>query len=132
MVPRVVFRECIQLFFDWQLPYSTLVDRDAFMHDWSSGSESGSDFSPPLLHAICALGALMSQDQNIRLLADLFAATANDELSVESCWVPRLATCQALLLCAVFDLGRGDSSKAWMNSGMSISLILAGQDESPN
>ncbi|KAI1623221.1 fungal-specific transcription factor domain-containing protein [Exophiala viscosa] len=121
-VPRVVFRECIQLFFDWQIPYSTLVDRNAFMHDWSSGSESGSDFSPPLLHAICALGALMSQDQNIRALADLFAAAANDELSVESCWVPRLATCQALLLCAVFNLGHGDSSKAWMNSGLAFRM----------
>jgi hypothetical protein len=119
-IPRVVFRECILLFFRWQLPYSAILDPDAFMLEWSSGASNGRDFSPALLHAVCALGALMSHDQNIRQLADIFSAAANEELSANLHFLPSLTTCQALLLCAIFDVGRGNRSKAWMSSGEAL------------
>lgn len=116
-IPRIVLRECIELFFHWQLPYSALLDRQTFMRHWNGGSDLSAHFSSAVLYSVCALGALMSADRNIRLLAETFAAVANEELTSESCWSPQLGTCQALLLCAVFDLGRGNSSKAWIKSG---------------
>lgn len=112
-----VIRECIALFFQWQHPYSTLVDRDVVLADtsWDSGHEKYG--APALIYAACALGALMSHDQNIRHLADLFVTSAEGIIFGNELWRADITTSQALLLCSIFEAGKGNVSKSWMLSG---------------
>lgn len=96
-----------------------MVDRDAFLADFSvdSGCGSSSPCSPALLYSICALGALMSHDQNINELADLFSASAEEAIADAPFGRASILTSQAMMLCAVFESGTGNVSKAWIYSG---------------
>lgn len=126
-IPDVVVKECTALFFAWQYPYCTIIDRNAFMADYSCSNSSPSyggnrcSPAPALLYAVCALGALMSHDHSIRQLADLFSAAADDALlfSWTTLLQPRLTISQAMLIWAVFETGRGNASKARTYLGMS-------------
>jgi hypothetical protein len=113
-LPGIVINECIELFFQWQRPFSTIVDRDALRSNCPSGSTEQT--SSGLLYAVCALGSLMSHDHNIKDLAPSFASAA-ENLLWDSFYPSHLSTMQAFLLCAVFESGRGNMSKAWMYSG---------------
>lgn len=113
-IPNIVLNECIALFFQWHHPYSMIVERHVFMADFLS---SPRNCSSTLLYAICALGASVSEDSNVQELAHLFLAAVDEEISARNLWVPHLSTSQAMLLIAVFETGRGNSSKAWMYSG---------------
>jgi hypothetical protein len=117
-LPRIVVQECIALFFRWQQPYSTMIDSDAFMSDYMSGSPFGEDCSTALLYIVCALGALMSQDKNIQELASVFSSSAQDLIFSKSFWIPHLSKSQAMLLCSVYEIGKGNASKSWMYSGL--------------
>lgn len=116
-IPGVVLAECAMLFFRWQHPYCTILDRDAFWLDFYSTPKCGESCSQGLLYAICALGSLMSQDPNIKELADLFSHAAEQAVTASPFWIPEIATSQAMLLCAIFETGKGQFSKAWMFSG---------------
>jgi hypothetical protein len=116
-VPVQVLHDCIELFFTWQFPYCNLIGREHFLREYSSGVESGEHYAPLLLYAICSLGALMSANQNIKSLASLFAAAAEEEISSKF-WKPHITTSQAMLLFAVFEAGRGGFAKAWTYSGL--------------
>ncbi|KAH0829762.1 hypothetical protein FOPE_10154 [Fonsecaea pedrosoi] len=121
-IPKVVIQECITLFFRWQHPFCTLVDRDALLQDCRHHPRTPIPRLSALLHVVCALGALMSDDHNVRELADHFAASAEDAVTNNSFWRPHIATSQTLLLCAVFAAGKGKVSKAWMYSGMALRM----------
>ncbi|KIW77093.1 hypothetical protein Z517_09539 [Fonsecaea pedrosoi CBS 271.37] len=121
-IPKVVIQECITLFFRWQHPFCTLVDRDALLQDCRHHPRTPIPRLSALLHVVCALGALMSDDHNVRELADPFAASAEDAATNNSFWCPHIATSQTLLLCSVFAAGKGKVSKAWMYSGMALRM----------
>ncbi|OAG39036.1 hypothetical protein AYO21_06756 [Fonsecaea monophora] len=121
-IPKVVIQECITLFFRWQHPFCTLVDHDALRQDCRHHPRTPIPRLSALLHVVCALGALMSDDHNVRELADHFAASAEDAVTNNSFWRPHIATSQTLLLCAVFATGKGKVSKAWMYSGMALRM----------
>ncbi len=109
-----MINECIELFFQWQQPFSTIVDRDALRSDRPAGSTEQT--SSGLLYTVCALGALMSHDHNIKDLAPSFASAA-ENLLWDAFYISHFSTVQAFLLCAVFESGRGNVSKAWIYSG---------------
>ena len=122
-IPKIVFVECIALFFRWQHPYCTLLDRDAFLLDFHSAPRFGEHCTPLLLYTVCALGSSMSHDGNIKGLASLFFGSAEQELQNGVHWKTTLTTSQAMLLCAVYELGRGNYSKAWSFSGWNRSTL---------
>ena len=115
-VPVSVMQECIELFFKWQVPYCNIIDRERFWAQYSSGVKLGEGDDASLLHTMCSLGALMSNSQHVRSLAPQFAAAAEFEIS-RKFWIPHLTTCQAMLLLAVFESGRGELAKTWSYSG---------------
>ncbi|KIX10471.1 uncharacterized protein Z518_01554 [Rhinocladiella mackenziei CBS 650.93] len=121
-IPGTVVKECVALFFRWQHPYCTIIDRHAFLSEFSSSPRTGEYCSPALLYAVCALGAGMSQDQNIKELAEPFSESAEEAVLAKSFWLSHIATSQALLLCSIFETGRGNVSKAWMYSGMAFRM----------
>lgn len=114
-IPNMIIKECIKLFIFHQHPYSSLIDQNTFMRDL----DNNSSFDRALTYAICSLGSLMFDDQNIKGLSILFA-TSSEQIFMAQCWTPSIGTSRAMLLCAVFHLGRGNYSKAWMLSGMSL------------
>lgn len=120
-IPKIVFIECIALFFRWQHPYCSLLDREAFLLDFNSAARFGEHCSPRLLYAVCALGSSMSHDGNIKGLAGIFFSSAEQELMNGMLCDTSVMTSQALLLCAVYELGKGNYSKAWMLSGSNSS-----------
>ncbi|KIX97485.1 uncharacterized protein Z520_06937 [Fonsecaea multimorphosa CBS 102226] len=122
-IPKVVVQECVALFFKWQQPFCTLVERDALLERCRHHRRPPNHSPSFLLHAVCALGALMSDDPNIRELADRFAASAEEGISDKCFWYSsHIATAQTMLLCAVFATGKGQVSKAWMYSGMALRM----------
>ncbi|KIW25811.1 uncharacterized protein PV07_08954 [Cladophialophora immunda] len=121
-IPKVVLQECIALFFKWQHPFCSLVDRDVLLEDCRHQSRLSKHRPSALLHSVCALGALMSDDHNIRELADQFAASAEEAVKNKCLWRPHIATSQTMLLCAAFATGKGNVSKAWMYSGMALRM----------
>jgi hypothetical protein len=118
-LPGIVINECVELFFQWQRPFSTIVDREALRSNCPSGLTG--ETSLGLLYAVCALGSLMSHDHNIKDLAPSFASAAENLLR-DSFFPSHLSTVQAFLLCAVFESGRGNVSKAWMYSGVALRM----------
>lgn len=114
--PSVVLKECVNLFFTYQRPFCTIVDRDEIEQGLFSPMNDHRQ-STLLVHAVCAMGALMSDDRHIRELANLFVASAESKLSEAPFWHSRLERAQAMLLIAVFAAGIGQISKAWMYSG---------------
>lgn len=94
-----------------------IVDRDMLFIDYSNHACSEKGCSLVLVYSMCALGALMSSDPEVRSSADHFAALAQDSLSAQGPWIPELFSVQALLCCAFYEVGRGNASKGWMYSG---------------
>ncbi|KAL6242762.1 hypothetical protein RBB50_010408 [Rhinocladiella similis] len=119
-IPGLVMQECIDLFFQWQRPFCRMLDRDSILSRTSSITEPMSG----LIHAVCALGALMSHDQNIKHLASLFISAAEKEIA-NSFHTLDVTTAQTFLLCAVFESGRGNVSKGWMYSGVALRMAEA-------
>ncbi|KIW17243.1 hypothetical protein PV08_04434 [Exophiala spinifera] len=119
-IPRLVIDECVDLFFQWQRPFCRMLDRDSIPSRTSALSEPISG----LVHAVCALGALMSHDQNIKHLAPLFIAAAENAVA-DSFDTLDVTTAQTFLLCAVFESGRGNASKGWMYSGVALRVAEA-------
>jgi hypothetical protein len=60
----------------------------------------------------------MSSDPKVRETADHFSVLAQDSLSAQGPWVPEIYSVQALLCCAFYEVGQGNTSKGWMYSGM--------------
>ncbi|ETN47219.1 uncharacterized protein HMPREF1541_01410 [Cyphellophora europaea CBS 101466] len=119
--PSVVLKECVNLFFSYQRPFCTIVDRDEIEQGLLSPMDDYRQ-STYLIHAVCAMGALMSDDRHVRELANPFVASAESKLSETPFWHSRLDRAQTMLLIAVFAAGRGHISKAWIYSGMAIRI----------
>ncbi|OTA59696.1 hypothetical protein K449DRAFT_385014 [Hypoxylon sp. EC38] len=118
-------RLCLALFFYWQYPQVMFIDREAFVQEFELDPICSEFCSPPLIHAACALGALMSPDADIRALAPTFADSAENTLVRQGLATPRITSVQALLCCAFYEVGMGNLSKGWMYSGMAFRM---GQD----
>lgn len=93
------------------------IDREAFVQEFEVNPVDGEFCSAPLVHAGCAIGALMSPDPDIRALAAGFADLAESYLTSQGLGTPRLTSVQALLCCAYYEVGRGNLSKGWQFSG---------------
>jgi hypothetical protein len=107
---------CVDNFFRWHYPQCLTIDRDQYLLEYTRYSSSAIQYS------ICALGALMSSDSSVRVLAEIYAAAAMKKLEATSLLYPCESSIQALLLCSYYSIGKGNFSEAWMLSGMVFSL----------
>lgn len=93
------------------------IDREAFVKEFEVNPIDSEFCSAPLVHAGCAIGALMSPEPGIKALAAGFAELAESYLTSHGLSNPRLTSVQALLCCAYYEVGKGNLSKGWQLSG---------------
>ncbi|KAI0460383.1 fungal-specific transcription factor domain-containing protein [Xylaria acuta] len=103
-------------FFKHQYQYSMCIHRESFLRDYDTGG--GQHYSDLLLFAICATGALATNES---LLSDVFANQAQ-ALLYPSLNHPDLTVLQSLLLLGQLEIGRGRASKGWLFCGMAFRL----------
>ncbi|GKT93833.1 transcription factor [Colletotrichum tofieldiae] len=102
-------------FFRWQYPHFMFIYREAFLRDHFGDRKNGKYWSPALLLSICALGALVGMETKAR--SERFFLAAESIVMVTGLTRPSVATVQAFLCLALYEIGRGNSSKGWGYSG---------------
>ena len=114
-----VCRQLVSLFFASCYQYNHFIYREFFLRDYSV--RNGPYYSDMLLHAICAVGATVSEDGHMNSLSSAFRDLAESQAlgSLES---PDLTTLQTLLICGPLEVGQGRSSKGWLFCGMAFRL----------
>lgn len=114
---------CISNFFKWQYPdIATFIHRESFLNDFFSFGPNSQYCSEELVYSIAALGAKCSNDEKIRSLAPSFFETSKIKIFSKKICQPQINTLQALLCLALYELGDGNASSAWMLSGMAIRM----------
>lgn len=113
-------KKLMGVFFDQQYYFHMCLYREYFLRDYRAGG--GPYYSDLLMYAICAMGALASQDETTRDLSDMFSSRAQELLYGSALDSPDLTTLQALLLLGHRDIGRGKSSRGWVFTGMAFRL----------
>ncbi|KAK1478572.1 hypothetical protein CCUS01_04918 [Colletotrichum cuscutae] len=117
-------------FFRWQYPHFMFIYREAFLRDHFSNDGGEGDanngrnnrkyWSPALLLSICALGALVSLDT--KASSERFFLAAESIIMVTGLTRPSVATVQAFLCLALYEIGRGNLSKGWGYSGIAFRM----------
>lgn len=119
----LLLMRCISNFFKWQYPdIATFIHRESFLNDFFRFSPNNQYCSEELVYAIAALGAKCSTDENVRQLALSFFDTSKIKIFSKKICHPQITTLQALLCLALYELGDGNASAAWMLSGMAIRM----------
>lgn len=113
-------RNLMAAFFNYQYQYHMCLYREYFLRDFDAGA--GPYYSDLLLYAICALGALASEEIAPRELSDIFFNRAQQLLYGSALESPNLTTLQALILLGHREIGHGKTSKGWLFSGMAFRL----------
>ncbi len=113
-------RNLIAAFFKGQYQYHMCLYREYFLRDYDAGA--GPYYSDLLLYAICAMGALASEEVAARELSDIFFNRAQQLLYSSALESPNLTTLQALILLGHREIGHGKTSKGWLFSGMAFRL----------
>ncbi|KZL83113.1 transcription factor, partial [Colletotrichum incanum] len=107
-------------FFRWQYPHFIFIYREAFLRDHFGDRKNGKYWSPALLLSICALGALVGMETKAR--SERFFLAAESIIMVTGLTRPSVATVQAFLCLALYEIGRGNSSKGWGYSGIAFRM----------
>jgi hypothetical protein len=107
-------------FFKNQYQYHMCLYREYFLRDFDAGA--GPYYSDLLMYAICAMGALASEEIALRELSDVFFNRAQQLLYGSALESPNLTTLQALILLGHREIGQGKMSKGWLLSGMAFRL----------
>ncbi|KAJ3940548.1 uncharacterized protein N0V96_009552 [Colletotrichum fioriniae] len=117
-------------FFRWQYPQFMFIYREAFLRDHFSNADGNGDanngrndrkyWSPALLLSICALGALVSLET--KATSERFFLAAESIIMVTGLTRPSVATVQAFLCLALYEIGRGNLSKGWGYSGIAFRM----------
>lgn len=109
--------DALLYFFKWQYPHFMFIYREAFLRDHFCNPGSGKYWSCSLLFAVCALGALMMEDDLGHGTSERFFGAAESILIVSGLSQPCITTVQAFLCLAFYEIGRGNLSKGWSFSG---------------
>ncbi|OJD29688.1 fungal specific transcription [Diplodia corticola] len=119
----------LHLFFTWHNPSLYLVDRDIFRaarKRFEDGDRSTSFYSPFLLNAMCAVGAIFETRKHPGLptpLAEFFASRATTLLDIEL-ESPRIATVQALAILSSHEAACTRDTQGWLFGGMAVRLAI--------
>ncbi|EXJ95518.1 hypothetical protein A1O1_00640 [Capronia coronata CBS 617.96] len=120
-----VVRETLSLFFRWQYPHFMFIYREAFLREHLQHVPDERYWSLPLLYAVCALGATMSPDKDVKAQSNVLYMHAEDILMNHRLDRPHITTIQAFLCLSFHNIGRGNHSKGWLYSGLAFRM---GQD----
>lgn len=113
--PEIV--ECIRLFFQWQYPdLHAFIFREAFLVDFFNPDLAGVYSSDDVVYAVCAMGALISEDASLAAKAESFYAKASDML-LQNMDNPSISSLQAHLLLGLYDVYNGRNNRGWMRTG---------------
>ncbi|KAM0425355.1 hypothetical protein ACHAPT_009411 [Fusarium lateritium] len=112
----------LMLFFKWQYPQFMFIYREAFLRDHFGDRQNCKYWSSALLLSVCALGLLMSTDSLRRRSSEQFFSAAETMLIVFGFTRPSIATVQAFLCLAFYEIGRGNLSKGWGFSGVAFRM----------
>lgn len=112
-------RQLVSLFFRNCYHYNHFIYREFFLRDYAAGS--GPYYSEMLLHAICAIGATVSEYTHRDSLHLALASFAESQ-ALTSLDSPDLTTLQTLMICGPLAVGRGLGSKGWLFCGMAFRL----------
>ncbi|KAL1886939.1 hypothetical protein Cpir12675_006835 [Ceratocystis pirilliformis] len=113
-------RRMIASFFHRIYPYNMVVYREYFLRDYDAGL--GRYYSDILLYAVCALGALVSDDPRAASISQVYASQAQ-ALILKQLDAPDLCMLQALLLLGSWEAGHNNASKGWLFCGMAFRLV---------
>lgn len=114
-----VCRQLVSSFFTSCYHYNHFIYREFFLRDYATGT--GPYYSEMLLHAICAIGAAVSEDAYLNSLRPAFTDLAESQV-LGSLNSPDLTTLQTLLICGPLEVGHGRGSKGWLFCGMAFRL----------
>lgn len=109
--------DALMQFFKWQYPHFMFIYREAFLRDHFGDRRNCKYWSSALLLSVCALGLLMSPEDLDRQSSEQFFVAAETILIVSGLTRPSIATVQAFLCLAFYEIGRGNLSKGWGFSG---------------
>ncbi|KAF5026455.1 hypothetical protein F66182_1442 [Fusarium sp. NRRL 66182] len=112
----------LMLFFKWQYPQFMFIYREAFLRDHFGHRQGCKYWSSGLLLSICALGLLMSRDSLQRRASEQFFSAAETTLIIFGFARPSIATVQAFLCLAFYEIGRGNLSRGWGLSGIAFRM----------
>lgn len=113
--PKII--QCIQLFFRWQYPdMHAFIFREAFLLDFFDPDSLAAYSSTELVYAICAMGALMADDPEIRDSAEKFYCMSRD-LLMAKIDLPSISSLQAYLLLGLYDIYNYRNNAGWMLTG---------------
>ncbi len=117
--------QSISLFFKWQYPdLNMFIHRESFLIDFLNPGIDELKLkycSEELIYAISACGAMMSQDETTYARHGQFYMIAKEALLLKLDR-PSIASLQALLCLAFYDLSNGSNSSAWMHSGSAFRM----------
>lgn len=109
--------QCIKLFFRWQYPDMHLfVFREAFLLDFFNPESSGVYAAKELVYAICAIGSLMSESDELSSLSPQFHKLSLDSLTTKLD-SPSICSLQAYLLLGLYEVYNGRNNSGWMLTG---------------
>ncbi|KAI1265112.1 fungal-specific transcription factor domain-containing protein [Xylariaceae sp. FL1019] len=111
-----VSQRLMAAFFQHQYQYNMCIYREFFLRDYDTGG--GSHYSDMLLFAICATGALATEEC---FYSEIFMNQA-EALLYPSLNHPDITVLQALMLLGQLEIGRGRASKGWLYCGMAFRL----------
>lgn len=113
-----IITEATSLFFQYQYSQCMFIWYEAFLDDYCENRYGGRYWSYPLLYSICALGATMSSEAEVKGKGDLLFQVAREMLDNQGLHPPNITAIQAYLCLAFYEMGRGNHSRSWLLSGM--------------
>jgi Fungal specific transcription factor domain len=112
----LVSQQAMSAYFQHCYYYHMVLYREYFLRDYKAGN--GPYYSDILFYAIASIGALISNNDEIRDLSDIFYTRAERLLYGGALDTPNITTIQALLLLGQRDVGRGKATKGWLLTGL--------------
>ncbi|ETS74532.1 hypothetical protein PFICI_14398 [Pestalotiopsis fici W106-1] len=116
---NAVAQELMVAFFKHQYPFNMSIHREYFIREYHEFT--GRRYSDVLICAICATGALATDDVAKRSLAEVYLQRGQ-QLVQASLDHPDITLLQALLLLGQCEIGRGRTSRGWLLCGMAFRL----------
>ncbi|CAA21229.2 DNA-binding transcription factor [Schizosaccharomyces pombe] len=117
--------ECLKLFFRYQYSQFLFVYRESFLSDYYYNFHDGFYCTEHLIYAICAIGASMSDDENISRHSKSYYDASWQKLLEFGLDRSHLTSVQCLLCLGYYDIGMGNTSLGWLLSGLAFRM---GQD----
>lgn len=112
-------RELLERFWEWQDNHFAVVNQEIFLESYNNGERDSEWVSPMLIDMMLAVGVLYGHKGKGRRA---FYASRAEALVMHELGRPTMATMQAVLLMAVFQMGAGRVSVAWSLNGLAVAM----------